>query len=647
MRSFHMKKSFLSFALSFLLLLTAVLSSGCGGARYGGEINRLDAEVSLLTEYSRNFADWSALSAETELFKTKIFASGARETVYLRIKNTADVPVRLSVGVGNVYGVGVPDALRFSTVFYPQGTVADDAFVSHLPLQDGVSEARVLDVGEDVCLALSVVCDEETHSVVAPALGVLLFASSMPFSFDRTDAEQYVMKEGKDLSEIIPRDILRVRVADHAEPLGMATDDLSLGNNGAVVGWREGDTYIISTRRTGQKAILNRMSSHVFAGCESLIEADLAMLDTSRVLDFMRFFYSCKNLASLDLSSFDTSKTVRMRSMFSGCSSLCEIVGLSSWEVDALKDTAFMFSGTGKLSSVDLSSWNMSSVIYSTAMFQNTGASALALPDSLSVMGSMFLNHAQHYSGAEFRLPSALAQAGRAHFLYNFGTDALQAYTVDKDNKTVKTLDGILYSADGTLLLAIPKGKRFSDGIYEIPEGVTLLGELSFSRNPYVETVVLPNSYRVSVYTKTHHEDFADKNGTGNINVGNSLNLATYVFSGVRAFAVKADNPVYCAHEGVLYTKDASGNAETLLAIPVGITGELCVPEGVTSWDVQALWEDDDVLYQHLQAIHIPASLSHIAEGQLMKINALGATVTVSPENSVYAVDEEGKLYIK
>ena len=463
------------------------------------------------------------------------------------------------------------------------------------------------------------------------------------YGFDTADEENFVMVEADAFQSLLPKNVTKIVFSDRISPYAAEVTDFSARRCKGVVGWYEGDKYIISTRTKGQKVIFHPESQGLFAGLSSLGEIAFDMADTSRVTDFMRFFYNCTALSRVDISSFRFDSAIRTRSMFMNCTSLSSVT-VGEVDTSTIRDTAFMFSGTVALEQIDLSHCDFSAVICSTAMFQSCGAKVILLPDSLGVLGAMFLNHAAAYGGDTFTLPISAKELSGAHLFYNFGTDAFCAFVVPDGNPYFKTVDGVLYSADGTRLLALPKGKRFEDGVFEIPEGVTLLGELCFSRNPYAETVLLPNSYRVCLYKEQNHADFSDISGAGNKNVGNSLNIAIYTYSGVKAFAVRDDNAFYIAVDGVLYEKDEGGTPRTLVAVPVGFVGTLDVPDGVSEWNEDALFEISSADFASLTAIHIPASLTLIAESQISKINSLDIAVTVDEGNPVYTVDGEGKL---
>lgn len=466
------------------------------------------------------------------------------------------------------------------------------------------------------------------------------------YDFDPTDESSFVMVSTEKFRAVLPSGVEYIVFSDCLSPYAGEVNDLSENGLGGVAGWYENGKYFISTRTKGKKVVLNAQSKELFASLSSLRSVDLSMADTSRVTDFGRFFYGCTSLEEADISSFDMGNAVSLRSMFMNCYKL-KRVDLGTAKGAGILDTGFMFAGTGELASVDMRGWDLSSVICSTAMFQSTGASEILLPDSLSSMGAFFFNHADAYAGEEFTLPSSICELGLAHLFYNFGTSSFVAFCVPEGSSAAKVTDGVLYSKDGSTLLAVPKGKIFRDGVFEIDEGVTFLGELSFSRNTSIKRVVLPNSYRLTVYTETDHADFADIGGSGNKSTGNSLNLATYIFSGVEEFSVKEDNPVYRTLDGALYTKGEDGAYAALIAVPVGYTGALYIPEGVTSWEKEALWEQDGVRFSAITEISIPKTLTDIAQTQIEKINSLDVRLTVDAENPVYTVDHNGQLVLK
>ncbi len=631
-----MKKLF--YAVFVAALITIILcSSACSSWQITPVFNTVSAsdDTAISVSYSKDGTAWTAVEADTLLFRKRIYSREDGETVFLALKNESAVFVAVwpEISSGKI---APPVGLLY-------GYAETKETISHwLPLGEEMPKAKILAPGEEIFLTLSVKTEDDVDGVVAPVLGLTMHVSKVDYGFDVTDSSNFVMQTGEEVSEKLPKNVRHLVFSDCAAPNNAVLTDFSLGQNGGVVGWEEDGKYIISTRVPGQKVQANVFSSYLFADLKSLEKIELSMLDTSSTKDFMRFFYGCSMLKEADLSSLDLSSAVRTRSMFNGCKSLASM-SVGAWETPQLVDASYMFASTLSLTSLDLSAWELPRIERTTAMFQYSGVTEIFLPDSLRVIGSLFLNHAQNCTAASLKLPSSLTSVGRAHCFYNFGTDRFTAFEIAEECDAAKALDGVLYSKDGSVLLALPKGKTFENGIFEIAEGVTLLGELSFSRNPHVKTVLLPNSYRVKVYVEKNHKDFCDADRSGNLNVGNSLNLAIYIYTGVEAYAVKDDNPVYTVHDGLLYEKGADGGAGTLIAVPVGVSGNIVIPDGVTRIEEEAFWEDADVPFSGITSIHIPASLTEIDEGQLIKLNSLGVMITVAEDNPVFAAGEDGK----
>ncbi len=397
-------------------------------------------------------------------------------------------------------------------------------------------------------------------------------------------------------------------------------------------------------------AFSGKSMSKLFAKCAQLQSVNINAVDTGTVEDMSYLFYGCEKLTMLDLSGLETGSVTTMKAMFSGCTELESISGCRDWDTGNLAQINYMFNGTSSLKTVDIHRWDLSHIVNSGWCFQNCAASTILLPDNLSVISAGFLNHAYRYRGSTFVIPSGVQKVGFAHTLYDFGTNKLTEYSVDKGNLHYKAVDGILYSADGNQMLGIPRGKAFSGGVYEIPEGVTFLGELSFSRNNNITKVVLPDSF-VLRYVKLNDPDYIVVDDKGNLNAGLNLHIAIYCYTGIREYAVKPTNSRYTSVDGVIYTKDM----QSLVAVPTRFTGKLQLPEGVTRWERDAMWyagENVDRLMSECTGVVIPASLTDISPDQIDKLNRLegrysGFKIQVSPENPAYYVGKTGKLIKK
>lgn len=410
-----------------------------------------------------------------------------------------------------------------------------------------------------------------------------------------------------------------------------------------------GNTALTSVTVSPGVRFENDSMELLFAKCTSLHTVKLNA-DTAAVTDMSYLFYGCESMEKLDLSRLDTGEVTTMKGMFSNCTKLSKLSGYENWNTGKLTAINYMFNQTSGLKTVDLSGWTLSQLQNSGWCFQNCGASTILLPDDLAIISAGFLNHASQYDGSSFTIPAGVKTIGYAHTIYDFATGDFVEFQVAQGNTCYKALDGILYSADGTEMLAIPRGKTFPNGTYEIPEGVTFLGELSFSRNNHIETVVLPDSY-ILQYIPLNDPAYITFEDTGNLNAGLNLNIAIYSYTGIKAYQVKDSNPNYKSVEGVLYTKDGT----TLVAVPTRYEGVLEIPEGVTAWQSAAMWnagELVDTFMKKCTGVHIPASMTDIAQDQLNKLNRLksrysGFKITVSEENPVYYTGKSGQLLKK
>ena len=133
-----------------------------------------------------------------------------------------------------------------------------------------------------------------------------------------------------------------------------------------------------------------------------------------------------------------------------------------------------------------------------SAFFNCQFSGDLLLPDSLEIISEGAFSWCSFLTGT-LRLPEALREIGENAFMICIGLKGkvnipagvttigegafggctgLTLFTVSKGNEKYKTIKGILFTADGTVLLAAPGGKKMND--YVIPDGVTRIGCRAF-----------------------------------------------------------------------------------------------------------------------------------------------------------------------
>lgn len=69
---------------------------------------------------------------------------------------------------------------------------------------------------------------------------------------------------------------------------------------------------------------------------------------------------------------------------------------------------------------------------------------------------------------------------------------SLESIEVAKDNPSMCSVNGVLFSKDKTRLFCYPAGAKNED--YSVPDGVTWIGSSAFAYNSYIVHVAMPNS---------------------------------------------------------------------------------------------------------------------------------------------------------
>lgn len=69
---------------------------------------------------------------------------------------------------------------------------------------------------------------------------------------------------------------------------------------------------------------------------------------------------------------------------------------------------------------------------------------------------------------------------------------SLEEVVVAAGHKKYRTLDGVLYSRDGRILVRYPAGRR--EEMFAVPEGVKKIGEFAFENQGYLKKILLPES---------------------------------------------------------------------------------------------------------------------------------------------------------
>lgn len=90
----------------------------------------------------------------------------------------------------------------------------------------------------------------------------------------------------------------------------------------------------------------------------------------------------------------------------------------------------------------------------------------------------------------EVQLPASVRWAGAAAFSYMFSCKKI---TVDEKSKYLKSVEGVLFTKDGQVLIAYPAGKK--DSVYQVPKGVRVIADGAFMGSRTFKTGQSHNRY--------------------------------------------------------------------------------------------------------------------------------------------------------
>ncbi|MBN1686723.1 MAG: leucine-rich repeat protein, partial [Spirochaetales bacterium] len=192
-------------------------------------------------------------------------------------------------------------------------------------------------------------------------------------------------------------------------------------------------------------------------------------------------------------------------------------------------------------------------------------------------------------------IPSSVTYLGAEAF---WGCYGLTNITVDGANPNYKSISGVVFSKDETLIHTVPPGKT---GNYTIPSTVTTIGRNAFQHCKLLTGVTIPNS----VTTIDWHA-FRYCSGLTSVSIPASVSSieegAFLNCSSLTAINVDGANPYYKSISGIMFSKDGT----VLVEAPEALTGSYNVPAGVTTIFYSAL------MYSNFTSITLPAGVVDI-----------------------------------
>jgi hypothetical protein len=294
-------------------------------------------------------------------------------------------------------------------------------------------------------------------------------------------------------------------------------------------------------------------------------------------------FYNCENLTSVTIGN---GVTTIGNNAFYACNSLTSVtIGnnvttIGEWAFEACES---LTSITIPNSVTTIGAWAFSDC---DSLISVTLGNSVTTIDVEAFYGCDSLT--------SITIPNSVTEIGYWAFYYCL---SLTEINVDSENEYYSSEDGVLFNKEKTELIYYPAGK--TQTAYEIPYGVTTIGDEAFFNCDNLTNVTIPNSVTtigdnafddctsltsiaiLDNVTTIGEEAFVNCSSLTSVTLPNSLTTigddAFYLCSSLTDINVSAKNKYFRSDDGVLFNKEKT----ELLLYPYAKQGPYIVPEGV------------------------------------------------------------------
>jgi hypothetical protein len=271
----------------------------------------------------------------------------------------------------------------------------------------------------------------------------------------------------------------------------------------------------------------------------------------------------------------------------------------------------------------------------------------LTLNEGLRKLGNYAFAEAEHL--AILNIPSTLNTMPVNLF---YGVETMKTIKVSPASSTLKTVDGVLLTKNGKVLIAYPP--KMEGTLYAVPAGVELIDVNSFAYNKHLQSVTLPPSLvsigsgafreakaltsisipasvtwissaaflRVSTLTNVtipsgSELEFIDSEAFAGTGITSfefpakvwEFSRDSFEATKITSFSVSPENDSFVAVDGVVLTKSLNA----LVVYPAGRIGSYSVPNTVSEIPFKFF-----AFAEGLTSVDVPASVTHIHDSAFL-----------------------------
>ena len=242
-------------------------------------------------------------------------------------------------------------------------------------------------------------------------------------------------------------------------------------------------------------------------------------------------------------------------------------------------------------------------------------ATSFTIPNSVTSIGESAFRDCE--SITSITIPDGVTSIGKSAF---WGCSSLTSIDVDKNNQNYKSIDGNLYSKDGTTLIKYAVGK--TDTTFTIPDHVTTIGDEAFCGCKNITSITIPDSVAsIGDYAFAHCKNLTS------ITIPESVTTI-----GESAFS-------YCTSlTSIIIPESVTTIGKSAFKWCTNLTS-ITIPDSVTSIGDYA-FED----CKNLTSTTIPNSVTSIGKSAFVRCSCL---TSITIPNSVTTIGEWAFFYCK